>query len=125
MTPHIRFISSSLFLQSINRDDSSRALIHATSHSLQCMLIYFPPYHNFNYIKDNTSSNLSFTLISGQLHLVILQDSQQLHYTLLPGDILFLPRNLYRRTYTTNLPALFVENIDGGHLPHLRQLINE
>ena len=110
-------------LQPVGSTALRRVNLHSQDTGLQVMVLHMDPHHMYDYILDDCSGIISFTVISGCLYIETLDESKSPHisqHRLTPGCVLLLPRNIYRKTYTMDAPAVYVEHIENGFRPDLR-----
>jgi len=93
-----------------------RQCLHTSDHALQTMIIRMPAYYTYDFIKDELAGEISFTVLEGELYIDILMDHEEgsASYSLDVGDVLYLPRNVYRRTSTGLNVCIYLENLSGG-----------
>ena len=100
-----------------------RVNLHSLDSGLQVMVLHMDARHTYDFILDDCAGLISFTVISGCLFVETLDDSEtpiKKKYCLTTGCVLLIPRNIYRKTYTTDSPACYVEHIENGFRPDCR-----
>lgn len=104
-----------------------RVNLHTSVSGLQVMILKIPSYFTYGSILDDCDGLITFTLITGALYIDTLDCKGTIleSYFLSPGELLVLPRNIFRKTYTLGQSAVYIEHIEDGYRPSARRkLIN-
>ena len=102
---------------------NARYILHTLgSKNMQCMIIAFAPHTLFPFINDNLPGRIVFTCLFGSVTIKLATNgiNEDEAHTLCAGEVLVLPRSVWRSTIAGPDGAVFLESIEGEHNPILR-----
>ncbi|WP_186484131.1 hypothetical protein [Synechococcus sp. A15-127] len=105
-----------------NKKQMARTLLHTEdSNLMQCMLIAFAANTVYPAFSDQLPGKIVFTCLYGFMRIDIIDaidKSLTDTFLLSPGELLTLPRTLYRSTSSLADGCVFLESIEGPHQKH-------
>ena len=108
----------------IEGEEFKRICMHKNEDSLQTMLINMPSNFNYPYIRDDADGQISYCIIKGSINIDVLWDDALECFELKEGEVLYIERRKFRRTYTKGASCIYIENLSGGHAKDARIVLN-
>lgn len=128
MAGHSHYDPSNTSLELVGSKALKRVNLHSSDNGLQVMVLHMEHNHTYEFILDDCEGFITFTGISGCLYIETIHP-REMHivnkHKLTTGCVLMIPRNIYRKTFTTDEPAIYVEHIENGFRPDRRIRLDE